>query len=143
MLAEAAGRPAFVAYADCGTGGGLDAMLARHPGVARLPGAHCYEVFAGSALFAELDDAEPGTFFLTDFLARHFEALVWQGLGLDRHPELLADVLRQLPPRRPAQPVGVDPTSSSPAAPPPSGSGSTSSTVTSAATGSPRRSPSP
>jgi Protein of unknown function (DUF1638) len=89
LLTEAAGRPAFVAYADCGTGGGLDALLARHSGVARLPGAHCYEVFAGSALFAELADAEPGTFFLTDFLARHFEALVWQGLGLDRHPELL------------------------------------------------------
>jgi Protein of unknown function (DUF1638) len=47
-------------------------------------------MFAGSELFAELHDAEPGTFFLTDFLARHFEALVWQGLGLDRHPELLA-----------------------------------------------------
>ena len=89
VLVEAAGRPAFVAYADCGTGGGLDAMLARHPGVVRLPGAHCYEVFAGSALFSELAAAEPGTFFLTDFLARHFEALVWQGLGLDRHPELL------------------------------------------------------
>jgi Protein of unknown function (DUF1638) len=89
LLTEAAGRPVFVAYADCGTGGGLDAMLARHPGVARLPGAHCYEVFAGSELFAELADAELGTFFLTDFLARHFEALVWQGLGLDRHPELL------------------------------------------------------
>jgi hypothetical protein len=88
VLAEAAGRPAFVAYADCGTGGGLDAMLARHSGVVRLPGAHCYEVFAGSALFTELAAAEPGTFFLTDFLARHFEALVWQGLGLDRHPEL-------------------------------------------------------
>jgi Protein of unknown function (DUF1638) len=90
VSAEAAGRPVFVAYADCGTGGALDAMLARHPGVARLPGAHCYEVFAGSVLFAELADDEPGTFFLTDFLARHFEALVWQGLGLDRHPELLA-----------------------------------------------------
>jgi hypothetical protein len=89
VLAEAPDRPVFVAYADCGTGGGLDAMLARHPGVARLPGAHCYEVFAGSAMFAELSAAEPGTFFLTDFLARHFEALVWQGLGLDRHPELL------------------------------------------------------
>jgi hypothetical protein len=88
LIAEAGDRPVFIAYADCGTGGGLDAMLARHPGVARLPGAHCYEVFAGSALFAELHDAEPGTFFLTDFLARHFEALVWQGLGLDRHPEL-------------------------------------------------------
>jgi len=86
--AEAAGRRAFVAYADCGTGGRLDAMLARHPGVERLPGAHCYEVFAGAELFAALHDEEPGTFFLTDFLARHFEALVWQGLGLDRHPEL-------------------------------------------------------
>jgi len=88
IIVEAGDRPVFVAYADCGTGGMLDAMLVRHPGVARLPGAHCYEVFAGSVLFAELHDAEPGTFFLTDFLARHFEPLVWQGLGLDRHPEL-------------------------------------------------------
>jgi Protein of unknown function (DUF1638) len=90
LLADAVGRPVFVAYADCGTGGALDAMLARHPGIGRLPGAHCYEVFAGSDLFAELAEDEPGTFFLTDFLARHFDALVWQGLGLDRHPELLA-----------------------------------------------------
>ena len=81
-------RPVFVAYADCGTGGLLDAALARHPGVDRLPGAHCYEVFAGSDRFAALHEEEPGTFFLTDFLARHFDALVWQGLGLDRHPEL-------------------------------------------------------
>jgi uncharacterized protein DUF1638 len=89
IIVESGDRPVFVAYADCGTGGALDAMLAHHPGVARLPGAHCYEVFAGAELFAELHDGEPGTFFLTDFLARHFEALVWQGLGLDRHPELL------------------------------------------------------
>jgi Protein of unknown function (DUF1638) len=89
MLDEEGGeRPVFVAYADCGTGGHLDAVLARHPGVERLPGAHCYEVFAGSEQFAALHDEEPGTFFLTDFLARHFDALVWQGLGLDRHPEL-------------------------------------------------------
>jgi len=88
LLVEHAGRPAFVAYADCGTGGHLDAMLVRHPGVDRLLGAHCYEVFAGPQLFAALHEEEPGTFFLTDFLARHFEALVWQGLGLDRHPEL-------------------------------------------------------
>lgn len=86
--ALAAGRPVFVAYADCGTGGALDRWLAARPGVARLPGAHCYEVFAGTRRFAALHDAEPGTFFLTDFLARHFDALVWQGLGLDRHPEL-------------------------------------------------------
>jgi hypothetical protein len=79
----------FLAYADCGTGGALDAYLADHPGISRLPGAHCYEFFAGSARFAELHEAEPGTFYLTDFLAKHFEALVWEGLGLDRHPELL------------------------------------------------------
>jgi len=78
----------FVAYADCGTGGALDAVIARFPGVERLPGAHCYEVFAGSAAFAALHDAELGTFYLTDFLTRHFDALVWRGLGLDRHPEL-------------------------------------------------------
>jgi hypothetical protein len=88
--ALAAARPVFVGYADCGTGGGLDRFLATRPGVRRLPGAHCYEVFAGSAVFAELHDDEPGTFFLTDFLARHFDPLVWQGLGLDRHPELRA-----------------------------------------------------
>ncbi len=88
LLDVLARRPTFVAYADCGTGGRLDAMLARHPGVDRLPGAHCYEVFAGPELFAALHEEEPGTFFLTDFLARHFEALVWQGLGLDRHPAL-------------------------------------------------------
>jgi hypothetical protein len=82
------GRPVLVGYADCGTGGGLDALLAEHPGVTRLPGAHCYELFAGSEAFAALHDADPGTFFLTDFLARHFDALVWSGLGLDRHPEL-------------------------------------------------------
>ena len=83
-------RPVLVAYADCGTGGALDRWLADRPNARRLPGAHCYELFAGSALFHALHDAEPGTFYLTDFLAKHFDALVWQGLGLDRHPELLA-----------------------------------------------------
>ena len=81
-------RPAFVAYADCGTGGGLDALLDEFPGVHRLPGAHCYEVFAGAEQFAAMHDEELGTFYLTDFLAKHFDALVWCGLGLDRHPEL-------------------------------------------------------
>lgn len=77
----------FVAYADCGTGGRLDAVLTEY-GVERLPGAHCYEVFAGPGPFAALHDEEPGTFYLTDFLVRHFERLVIRGLGLDRHPEL-------------------------------------------------------
>jgi Protein of unknown function (DUF1638). len=79
----------FIAYADCGTGGLLEPILAE-AGVERLPGAHCYEVFAGSAEFAALAEAEPGTFWLTDFLARNFERLVIRGLGIDRHPELLA-----------------------------------------------------
>jgi hypothetical protein len=78
----------FVAYADCGTGGLLDPVLEAAE-VARLEGAHCYEVYAGRAAFAALHDAEPGTFYLTDFLARNFDRLVVRGLGLDRHPELL------------------------------------------------------
>ena len=82
-------RSIFVAYGDCGTGGLLDAVL-REEGVERLPGAHCYEFYATAGVFAELSDAEPGTFYLTDFLLRHFERLVIAGLGLDRHPELFA-----------------------------------------------------
>ena len=79
----------FVAYADCGTGGMLDRVLADER-VERLPGAHCYEFFAGSDAFARLHDEEPGTFYLTDFLARNFDRLVIRGLGIDRHPELQA-----------------------------------------------------
>jgi len=79
----------FVAYGDCGTGGELDAMLARE-NVERIPGAHCYEFYTGGAAFAELADEAPGTFYVTDFLLRHFDRLVVRGLGLDRHPELAA-----------------------------------------------------
>jgi hypothetical protein len=78
----------FVAYADCGTGGLLDAVLLEEQ-VERIPGAHCYEFFAGSAAFEALADREPGTFYLTDFLLKHFERLVIHGLGIDKHPELL------------------------------------------------------
>jgi hypothetical protein len=85
------GREVFVGYADCGTGGALDRLLEGHPGVRRLPGAHCYEFFAGADEFARLHDEEPGTFYLTDFLAKHFRPLVWEGLGLDRHPQLRDD----------------------------------------------------
>jgi hypothetical protein len=87
--ARAAGyEQLFVAYADCGTGGLLDRVL-EEEGVARLEGAHCYEVYAGRAAFAALADEEPGTFYLTDFLARNFDRLVVRGLGLDLHPEFL------------------------------------------------------
>jgi Protein of unknown function (DUF1638) len=74
-----------VAYADCGTYGALDDI-----GVPRLRGDHCYDVFAREEVRAALAD-EPGTYFLTDFLARTFEHTVWRGLGLDRHPELRDD----------------------------------------------------
>lgn len=80
----------FVAYGDCGTGGMLDRVLERHF-VERLPGAHCYEFLAGANLFAEMHDTEPTTFYLTDFLVRNFDLLVWRGLGLDRYPQLRDD----------------------------------------------------
>ncbi|HCB34618.1 MAG TPA: hypothetical protein DEP66_06070 [Acidimicrobiaceae bacterium] len=85
------GRPAYdrilVGYADCGTGGDLDRVCAEF-GATRLPGVHCYEFFAGVERFADLSEAEPGTLYLTDYLARHFDRNMWAGLGLDDHPEL-------------------------------------------------------
>jgi hypothetical protein len=77
-------------YGDCGTGGELDRVLAEE-GVRRIEGAHCYAFYAGEEAFSRLMEDEPGTFFLTDFLARHFDALVIRGLGLDRFPELRDD----------------------------------------------------
>jgi hypothetical protein len=77
----------FVAYADCGTRGELDKVL-EEEGVERIAGAHCYEFYATPPVFAALAEAEPGTFYLTDFLLRHFDRLVIRALGIDRHPEL-------------------------------------------------------
>ena len=77
-----------VAYADCGTGGGIDRVLAEE-GVERIGGPHCYSFFAGAADFDRLMEEEPGSFFLTDYLVRHFQVLIVEGMGLDRHPELL------------------------------------------------------
>ena len=77
----------LVGYGDCGTGGLLDEVCRRHR-VQRLPGAHCYELFAGADTFASLHEAEPGTFYLTDYLATHFQRLVIEMLGIDRYPEL-------------------------------------------------------
>lgn len=79
----------YVAYADCGTRGEIDRVIEEEgPGIERLPGVHCYEFFAGKERFAKLSDEEPGTFYLTDFLARHFDRFVIQPLKLDQHPEL-------------------------------------------------------
>lgn len=77
----------FVLYADCGTGGLLAAKCAEL-GVEMLQGPHCYSFYEGNAAFAEHDD-EVTVFYLTDFLARQFDAFVWKPMGLDRHPELL------------------------------------------------------
>jgi hypothetical protein len=71
-----------VAYADCGSMGAVDRL-----GVERLAGHHCYDVFAGDEVRRAMAE-EPGTYFLTDFLARTFDRTVWRSLGLDRHPDL-------------------------------------------------------
>jgi hypothetical protein len=76
---DAAGPADVVAYADCGTRGALDSLP-------RLPGADCYQLFGG------FERHEPGTYYLTDFLVRSFDRVVWRGLGLDRHPELRDDL---------------------------------------------------
>ena len=81
----------FVGYGDCGTGGRLDAVCAEL-GVERLPGDHCYEFFTGSSAFAQLHAEELGTFFLTDYLVKHFDRLVVKAFWLDTHPELLPQV---------------------------------------------------
>jgi len=81
-----------VAYADCGSYGAIDEALAAHA-IPRLAGDHCYDVFARDEVHAALEE-EPGTYFLTDFLARTFEHTVVRELGLDRHPELRDDYFR-------------------------------------------------
>ena len=78
-----------LAYADCGTHGALDAL-----GLPRLAGSTCYDVFAGDEEIAALLAQEPGTYFLTDFLARTFQHTVVRELGLDRYPELRDEYFR-------------------------------------------------
>jgi hypothetical protein len=79
----------FVGYADCGTGGHLDALLEAE-NIERLPGAHCYEFFATTRVFNEISEAELGTLYLTDYLTRHFDRIIIRGFGLDKHPEIEA-----------------------------------------------------
>jgi hypothetical protein len=93
-LREASGEydRVFVAYADCGTVGGIDEVCERH-GATRLEGAHCFAVYAGIPEWDALQEEEPGTFYLTDFFVRNFDAFVGRPLGLDRYPELTGDIL--------------------------------------------------
>lgn len=94
-------RQVLVGYGDCGTGGLLDAVLeeertaAREAGremhIERLPGPHCYAFFSGVEAFMQRLEEDARAYFLTDYLVRHFDSLVWRGMMLDEHPELLAD----------------------------------------------------
>ena len=90
VSAIGSGRAVALAYADCGTYGALDTLCARY-GVRRLPGLHCYDLFAGAADLAAMFEAEPGTYVLTDFLLRSFNRSVLAELGLDKYPELWPD----------------------------------------------------
>jgi len=80
----------LVLYGDCGSAGILDQVLAEE-GVERIDGPHCYAFYTGLQDFTELAEADPTCFYLTDYLARHFDRLIIEGLGIDRHPELLPD----------------------------------------------------
>jgi len=90
-IGEARGRydRVLVMYGDCGTGGGLDRLL-EEEGVERIDGPHCYAFYRGIEDFLAEADRDPTCFYLTDYLARHFDRLIVEGLGIDRHPELLA-----------------------------------------------------
>lgn len=85
---DRADRPIFVGYADCGTGGMLDEVCDRLH-LTRIAGPHCYSFFAGEAEFNAMAEEELGTFYLTDFLARHFQTLIWEGMGLEGNPDML------------------------------------------------------
>ena len=78
----------LIGYGDCGTGGGLDRLLEDYPNVERLAGAHCYAFYAGLSEFDAMMEEELGSFFLTDYLVRHFNTLIVKGLAMDRHPDL-------------------------------------------------------
>ena len=81
------GRRVAVVYGDCGTGGEIDDFL-RGENITRIPGPHCFEMYLQQPAFDDEMDREIGTFFLTDYMVRHFERIVMQGMGLRRHPQL-------------------------------------------------------
>jgi hypothetical protein len=83
-------RKILIAYADCGTAGEIDRLINATENVARLPGAHCFAAFTGLERYESMMSDNPGTFWLTDFLVRHFKSMVIDSLGLEDHPELKA-----------------------------------------------------
>jgi hypothetical protein len=83
-------RHIFVGYADCGTGGMLDRVCERH-GVERMAGPHCFAFYQGMEAYAKVAGDDMISFYMTDFLCRQFDAFFMKPLGLDKHPELIAD----------------------------------------------------
>lgn len=83
-------RHIFAGYADCGTGGDLDKVLARHD-VERVAGPHCFAFYQTNAIFDVVGEGDMTSFYMTDFLCRQFDAFFLKPLGLDRHPELAKD----------------------------------------------------
>ncbi|RED52263.1 DUF1638 domain-containing protein [Aestuariispira insulae] len=77
----------LVAYADCGTGGLIDKMI-EEEGVERIGGPHCYSFYAGQQDFDALAEQELGTFYLTDYMVRHFDSLIMEGMGLNKYPQM-------------------------------------------------------
>ncbi|MEM7071775.1 MAG: DUF1638 domain-containing protein, partial [Pseudomonadota bacterium] len=86
-------RHIFIGYGDCGTGGMLDKFIEKE-GLMRIEGTHCYGFFAGLDDFQRIMDEDPGSFFLTDYLARHFDHLIIKGMGIDRFPQLKDEYFR-------------------------------------------------
>jgi len=89
-LEEEAGNydTVLVGYGDCGTGGAIDKVCSDY-GIERLPGSHCYEFYLPPGVFDRIHSEDPATFYLTDYLVRHFDRLVFDALGINQHPELL------------------------------------------------------
>lgn len=83
----------IVVFGDCGSAGALDSMLVKYPDIERIQGPHCYEFYGGEAFHTWMQ-AEPGTFFLTDFMVRTFQGLIMKSMGLDRFPSLKEEYFR-------------------------------------------------
>ncbi|UUP16023.1 hypothetical protein NTH_00463 [Nitratireductor thuwali] len=83
-------RHIFIGYADCGTGGALDRVCEKH-GVERIAGPHCFAFYQGLEAFEKVMEDDMMSFYMTDFLCRHFDAFFMRPLALDRHPELIQD----------------------------------------------------
>jgi hypothetical protein len=83
-------RQIFIGYADCGTGGLLDRLIEKFD-VQRMGGPHCFAFYQGQEAYRKVADDDMMSFYMTDFLCRHFDAFFMKPLGLDRHPELIQD----------------------------------------------------